>query len=142
MSWSITHLLNALFSSACVYLIWRPRKLPKASNESIARAAHEVNRAYCKSIGDESHKPWDEAPQWQRDSAVNGVKFLIENPEAVPEDSHKNWAKEKLAAGWIYGPVKDEADKRHPRLVPYKRLPKKQRTKDDLFLATVRALAQ
>jgi hypothetical protein len=42
----------------------------------IARVCHEVNRAYCTSLGDESQLPWDSAPQWQKDSAINGVRFI------------------------------------------------------------------
>lgn len=44
-------------------------------NEQIARVAHEVNRAYCKALGDDSQEVWELAPQWQRDSAIVGVKF-------------------------------------------------------------------
>lgn len=50
----------------------------------IARVAHEVNRAYCQSLGDKSQARWEEAPQWQRDSAVAGVKFHQEHPCMVP----------------------------------------------------------
>jgi hypothetical protein len=38
-----------------------------------ARAAHEANRAYCGALGDWSQPSWDAAPQWQKDSARNGV---------------------------------------------------------------------
>jgi hypothetical protein len=31
--------------------------------EQIARVAYEANRAYCRTIGDDSQKPWDEAEQ-------------------------------------------------------------------------------
>ena len=40
--------------------------------EDIARICHEANRAYCKAFGDDSHLPWDSAPQWQRESAIMG----------------------------------------------------------------------
>ncbi len=42
--------------------------------EQIARVAHEVNRAYCQALGDNSQPAWEDAPQWQRDSAMLGVK--------------------------------------------------------------------
>jgi hypothetical protein len=105
----------------------------------IARVCHEVNAAYCRSLGDTSQLPWDQAPQWQRDSAVAGVKFLIDNPNAGPGATHASWLALKRAGGWVYGPVKDPATKRHPCMVPFTELPEAQQTKDHLFVATVRA---
>ena len=37
--------------------------------DSIARVCHEVNRAYCQALGDDSQPTWEEAPEWQRASA-------------------------------------------------------------------------
>jgi hypothetical protein len=48
-------------------------------NEQIARVCHEVNRAYCESLGDMSQPSWEDAPQWQKDSAMLGVKLHTEN---------------------------------------------------------------
>lgn len=105
----------------------------------IAYIAHEVNRAYCASLGDFSQKPWAEAPQWQRDSAVNGVLFRLKAPHATPEDSHACRMEEKRAAGWTFGPIKDEALKQHPCFRPYEELPVEQRAKDYLFRGVVHA---
>lgn len=107
----------------------------------IARLAHEVNRAFCASIGDHSQVAWHEAPEWQRQSAVSGVRFNIGNPDAPPSATHDNWLRDKAADGWVYGLVKDPAKKEHPCMVPYDHLPPEQRTKDYLFQAVVRALA-
>lgn len=104
--------------------------------DQIARLCHEVNRAYCFSLGDASQKEWSESPEWQQDSAINGVRFHLEN-DVTPEDSHYNWWKEKVAAGWIWGPDKDPETKQHPCMVPYNELPAEQRTKDYLFKAIV-----
>lgn len=108
--------------------------------EGIARLCHEVNRAYCNAIGETpAHKPWEDAPQWQRDSAVNGVRAHLRNPEMTPEQSHDSWMAEKGAAGWTYGPVKNEQVKTHPCMLPYCDLPEEQRVKDHLFRAVVHA---
>ncbi|MCC8435470.1 hypothetical protein HP567_013035 [Brevibacillus sp. M2.1A] len=104
--------------------------------EDIARVCHEVNRAYCNSIGDDSQSSWEDAPDWQRQSAKNGVEFHLDC-ETTPEQSHENWMQEKIAAGWIYGPEKDPEKKEHPCMVPYDQLPIEQRTKDYLFKAIV-----
>lgn len=108
--------------------------------EHIARVCHEANRAYCLALGDSSQPHWDDAPAWQRDSAVNGVRFHIENPTAGPEGSHDNWWHQKQVAGWEYGPVKDAAKKTHPCMVPYEQLSPQQRAKDRLFVNIVHAL--
>ena len=104
--------------------------------EKIAELCHEVNRAYCESIGDNSQLPWSEAPEWQKNSAINGVKFHMGN-EASPEDTHISWMKQKQEEGWVYGPVKDAEAKTHPCMVPYNELPVEQRSKDYLFKAIV-----
>lgn len=108
--------------------------------EFIASVCHQVNRAYCAALGDHSQPAWDDAPQWQRDSALVGVKAIIANPEGTPADSHAGWYAHKLADGWTFGPVKDPELKQHPCMVPYEELPAEQRAKDYIFRAIVLAL--
>lgn len=116
-------------------------KTDMLTNEQVAQVAHEANRAYCRVIGDNSQVPWDEAPSWQRESAIHGVEAIREGRTKVPSDSHTSWSAEKLAAGWTYGPVKDAEAKTHPCLVPFEELPKEQQLKDALFFAVVTALS-
>ncbi len=108
--------------------------------EACARATHEANRAYCLALGDTSQPSWDDAPEWQRSSAINGVRGALAGN--TPEESHEAWADEKWKAGWTYGPVKNPASKQHPCLVPYAELPQAQREKDYLFIAVARAMAE
>lgn len=108
--------------------------------EAIARVCHEANRAYCATLGDHSQPTWEDAPDWQRESAINGVQFHLDNPLANPIDSHDNWMREKVEDGWIWGPEKDPDAKVHPCLVPYHELPVEQRRKDSLFIGVIRAL--
>ena len=104
---------------------------------NIARICHEVNRAICESQGDTSQVPWDEAPEWQKESAMAGVLGIIGGEITKPEDSHRSWTEHKLNEGWVYGPVKDAEAKTHPCLVEYAALPPEQRVKDSLFFAVV-----
>lgn len=106
-----------------------------------ARIAHEVNRAYCESMGDMSQPAWADAPQWQRDSTINGVRFHLANPDATPENSHESWLAQKTAEGWRYGAVKNADTKQHPCFLPYDQLPAAQRAKDYLFRGVVHAMA-
>lgn len=110
--------------------------------KEIARVCHEVNRAYCTAIGDTSQPEWEDAPQWQQDSAVSGVKAKIANPDSTPEDSHNGWLAHKQADGWVYGAIKDPNKKEHPCMVSYDQLPVEQRVKDYLFISVVRALSK
>jgi hypothetical protein len=106
----------------------------------VARIAYEINRAYCQAIGDHSQPSWDDAPKWQKDSPIAGVRFHAENPGSTPEASHENWMKQKLAEGWVYGEVKNPDAKTHPCIRPYYELHLTQRVKDHLFIAVVHAL--
>lgn len=108
--------------------------------EEVAEVAHEVNRAYCQALDDNSQPPWAEAPEWQRNTILNGVAFHIGYPAAGPEASHNNWLAEKEAAGWVYGPVKNPEKKEHPCIMPFDLLPTEQRAKDFIFRAVVHAL--
>ena len=107
--------------------------------EQIAKIAHEVNRAYCKAIGDDTQSIWENAPAWQRESAINGVKYHAANPNSSPEDSHNSWMEEKRQQGWSWGPIKDPDKKEHPCFTEYHLLPLDQRVKDYLFIAVCRS---
>lgn len=111
------------------------------SPEEIAEVCHEANRALTKHVGDVPVQPsWMEAPEEMRVSSIRGVQFALNTPNATPEDQHKAWAQDKIAAGWKHGPVKDEVAKTHPALVDYNALPEGTRRKDALFRAVVAAL--
>jgi hypothetical protein len=103
--------------------------------------AHEINRAYCQSIGDDSQPDWQHATEHAQASALAGVDMHLANPDATPKDSHDAWLKAKEEAGWTFGPVKDESKKEHPCMVPYEDLPESQKAKDYLFRGVVHVLA-
>lgn len=109
--------------------------------EQIAQVCHAANAQYCKSIGDNSQPSWENAPDWQKSSAINGVKFHLDNPNSLPSASHNSWLEEKRKAGWSYGPIKDPEKKQHPCFVPYESLPEEQQIKDYIFSGIVLTLA-
>jgi hypothetical protein len=113
------------------YRVWR-----------IARVCHELNRAFCAFLGDDSQTSWDDAPDWQKESAILGVEFHINNPDAGDSASHDSWMQQKLADGWVYGKVKDPeaSPPTHPCLVSFEDLPPEQQMKDRLFRTTVHNL--
>ena len=125
------------------YLLTQKLAFPNVPDniKQIAKLCHNVNKAYCESLGDVSQPDWDYAPEWQRESAKKGVMFHKENPDAGPAASHESWLAEKKAAGWVYGAVKnpDATPPTHPCFTEYENLPKEQQAKDALFIAVVRS---
>lgn len=113
---------------------------PPCPYETAARVAHEANRAYCAQLGDHSHLPWEEAPDWQRNSVRAGVRFHATRGPVTDEASHDAWLAHKRADGWTWGPVKDPGRKRHPSIVPFADLPESEKLKDRLFRTVVTAL--
>lgn len=112
-----------------------------ADVEKVAKVCHEANRALCAAFGDHSQVAWEDAPEWQRASAIKGVEFCLANPAAPPSANHDSWLEEKRVTGWCYGPVKDADAKTHPCFVPYDGLPANQKAKDHVFKAIVGALS-
>lgn len=108
--------------------------------KDVAKVAHNINKAYCESIGDFSQPSWEDAPDWQKSSAENGVKFHLKNPDALPSHSHESWLAQKKEEGWKYGEVKDPEKKEHPCFVPYDELPVEQKSKDFLFRQVIHSL--
>lgn len=107
---------------------------------AIAIACHEANKAWCEVNGDTSQKHWPDAENWQRESAMKGVEFRLNNPGAGQDAQHNAWMKDKIENGWVYGEIKDPIVKTHPCIVPFEKLPEFQQKKDALFCAIVDAL--
>ena len=104
----------------------------------IAKMCHEVNKAYCSHLGDDSQVPFEEAPEDMIQSIIHGIQFHLDNPKASAADSHKNWMTKKLADGWKLGDVKDVEEKTHPLLVEYDKMPEEHRAKDAIFVSIVK----
>jgi len=106
----------------------------------IAQVCHEAIRAFCAGIGDNSLVAWHDAPDWQRQSTISGVRFHLANPGATDAATHEKWLLDKERDGWRYGPVKNADRKEHPCCVAFDQLPPEEQAKDRLFRAVVHAL--
>lgn len=114
----------------------------KLSAADVARICHEANAALCRCYGDGSQPSFEDAPEWQVKSAVDGVLAIIEGRVKSPEDSHESWKAQKIADGWKFGPVKNPDMKEHPCIVEnYDMLPSEQRVKDHVYFAIVKSIA-
>ena len=59
--------------------------------------------------------------------------------EELAENVHDTWARSRMDAGWTYGPVRDDARKTNPCLVPYGDLPESEKAYDrHTALATIK----
>ena len=47
---------------------------------------------------------------------------LLELTEKIAENVHEVWSAGRIADGWTYGPERNDAEKKHPCLVPYDQL--------------------
>lgn len=108
--------------------------------DEAAKVAHELNRIWCRMLDDDSQVPWEEAPQWQKDSCMQGIAWRLSMPDAPISQQHDNWSAVKKTEGWTYGERRNEDEKTHPNLVPFGYLPWTQQVKDHLFRGVAEAL--
>ena len=57
-------------------------------------------------------------------------KELIALAEAISKNVHEVWAQNRIKEGWTYGPVRDDAKRQTPSLVPYEQLPEEEKAYD------------
>jgi hypothetical protein len=102
----------------------------------------------------ESVKPWDELPDYLKDSnreqawdigrkltmvglsavpasgSTGGVTLTEANVELLAKAEHRRWMNERTAKGWRYDRRKDNNRKLHPDLVEWEYLSEYSRDKD------------
>lgn len=61
---------------------------------------------------------------------VSLPKELLELTEKIAENVHENWSASRIAAGWIYGKMRDDEKKTTPCLVPYQELTEDEKEYD------------
>ena len=50
--------------------------------------------------------------------------------EQMSKNVHEVWAKTRIDQGWTYGSERNDAEKKHPCLVPYEDLPEEEKVYD------------
>lgn len=55
---------------------------------------------------------------------------LMSLAEEMAKNVHEIWAETRIAQGWTYGPERNDAEKKHPCLVPYSQLPESEKAYD------------
>lgn len=69
-------------------------------------------------------------PQPVDTSRVELSEDLLELAERMAENVHDVWAKTRIEQGWTYGLERNDAEKKHPCLVPYDQLPEEEKVYD------------
>lgn len=50
--------------------------------------------------------------------------------EEMAKNVHEIWSQTRISQGWTYGPERNDAEKKHPCLVPYEELPEEEKVYD------------
>ncbi len=50
--------------------------------------------------------------------------------EQMAKNVHEIWSETRIAQGWTYGPERNDANKKHPCLIPYEDLPEEEKVYD------------
>jgi hypothetical protein len=108
----------------------------------LGRLQHALRREIARMFGDGSIPPdWDEAPAWMHaDSETGALAMLVSELDARAE--HARWMNAKIADGWRWGAVRDDALKLHPSIRPFGELPPGEQLKDITMVALTRELRQ
>lgn len=75
----------------------------------------------------------DYEPQPVNLSEIQLTEELSELQEAIAENAHDVWAAARIREGWSYGTKRDDANKKHPDLIPYSALPDSEKDYDRLM---------
>jgi ryanodine receptor 2 len=80
-------------------------------------------------------------PQPIDTSDVQLDEDILELTEWLAKNAHDTWARQRLAEGWSYGPVRDEIRKEHPGLLSYENLPESEKDYDRIIaMQTLKAI--
>jgi ryanodine receptor 2 len=63
-------------------------------------------------------------------SDITLPKEIVALAEKLAENAHDVWAKQRMSEGWTYGPERDDGEKKHPCLIPYRDLPESEKEYD------------
>lgn len=111
------------------------------TDEQIAQHIYQVIRALNLECG-VPYPRWESAPEENKTTFINGVRYHLDNPEITPAETHDWWMQDKAEKGWTYGEVKNEDLKQHPSMVPFSLLSDLERGKDVIFIELCRIFGQ
>jgi len=105
----------------------------KEDNYSLSQfiEAWESSHYYLVSVTERGLRRYDPQPIDVKDfQLTSDLEVLM---EAIAENCHDVWARQRMDEGWTYGPNRDDDKKHSPDLVPYSDLPEKEKEYDRLM---------
>lgn len=73
---------------------------------------------------------YDYKPNPEETSDIKLPDELLPLVEKMAKNVHEVWAQNRMKDGWTYGTIRDDANKKHPCLVPYEELPEREKDYD------------
>ena len=68
---------------------------------------------------------------------------IVALSEQIAKNTHEVWSAGRIADGWSFGAVRDDAAKKHPCLIPYEELPEREKDFDrNTALQTLRLIVK
>ncbi|HUT32558.1 MAG TPA: RyR domain-containing protein [Planctomycetota bacterium] len=105
-------------------------KLPELYKESNRQVADQIPEKL-QSIGCSFRPAGEGAPP--------PFQLADREIERLAQMEHERYVEERKRAGWVYGPERDEEKRTHPCIVPWDKLPEKEKEKD---IASARAIPE
>ena len=74
-------------------------------------------------------------------SRIELSRDILQLSERLAKNAHDVWAGLRLSEGWTWGPQRNDAEKKHPNLVPYEQLAEDEKEYDrKMVLLTLKAI--
>jgi hypothetical protein len=108
--------------------------------EEIAKIAYSAVRAHNQIGGDYSQPEWDRMDGEDKGFWIFAVSERKEYPNAPYSALHDKWLAGALLDGWRHGAAINRAEKLHPKLIPFSKLPADEQRRDMVFAVIVDAL--
>jgi len=116
-----------------------PLKYPTFSDLPDSMKYSNIRQARCMAENLDS-AGYQMAPNQNDGSEVS--TFSADEIEAMAENEHREWCKERIQSGWRYGKKKNEKRMISPYLVPYDALPEKIKEYDRAAIRSIPGLLQ
>ena len=104
-----------------------------ACKELIAERTKLFLRGLSKEIHEMAERIVESDTDVNKEERADDIKLpkeLLELAEQMAERVHDVWAEERIRQGWSYGEQRDDVQKKHPCLIPYKELPVEEKIYD------------
>jgi hypothetical protein len=80
------------------------------------------------------------ASEWFKAKINRWINRVI-NENLTPEGLHGAWLDEKVAAGWVFGNMRNEQEKTDPFIRRYKELPSSRKKEYNVFVEIIKTMS-